>query len=75
MVLRWILLLLLLPLFIPMGLLFLVKGAMGLRTGRFELYTVACEGTSARLMGMLVIFLALVLLGCCLLLVLQASGA
>jgi hypothetical protein len=67
-------LILALPLLLPMGLLFLLKGALGLRDGRFELYTAVYEGYAARVVGALSVVLSLLMLGFCAMLLARGLG-
>ena len=64
-----------LPLLLPMGLLFLLKGAMGLRDQKFQLYWADYEGPAALAAGAMAVVLSLLLLGFCALLLGQVLGS
>jgi hypothetical protein len=61
-----------LPLLFPMGLLFLLKGLLALRSRKFELYWADYEGMPALFVGGLAVVLSLLLLGFCTLLLMRA---
>jgi hypothetical protein len=64
-----------LPVLLPMGLLFLLKGALALRHRRFELYRAEFEGGAALAVGSLAVILSLLLLGFCSVLLARVLGA
>ena len=63
-----------LPLLVPLAMLVFLKGLIGLRDGRFELYFAYEEGISGRVAGALAVALSLLLLGFCTILFVRAIG-
>ena len=63
-----------LPLLVPLAMLVFLKGLIGLRDARFELWFANEEGLSARIAGTLVVVLSLLLLGFCTILFVRAIG-